>query len=481
MEIHVHSRLFLARYKGCTNARCILSRNYGHEEFKNLNPISVQRAHKAVHTCKYLRSLLRGIAQSMEIRVYSPLFLARYKGCTNARCILSRSYGHEEFKNVNPFSVQKAHNAVRAAQYLRPLLRSVVQSMDIRVHSRLFLARYKGCTNARCILSRSYGHEEFKNVNPFSVQKAHKAVLVAQYHRPLLRSIVQSMEIRVHSRPFVARYKGCTNARCILSRGYGHEEFKNVNPFSVQMAHKAVRAAQYLRPQLRSTVQSMEFRIHSRFFLARYKGCTNARCMLSRSYGNAEFKNVNPFSVQMAHKAVRAAQYLRPQLRSTVPSMEFRVHSRFFLARYKGCTNARCMLSRSYGNAEFKNVNPFSVQKANKAVRAAQYLRRLLRSTVTSMEIRVHSRIFLARCKGCTNARCILPISYGHEEFKNVNPFSVQKAHKAVRAAQNLRPLLRRIVSSLEIRVQSRHFLARYKGCTNARCILSRSYGHEEL
>ena len=154
---------------------------------------------------------------SMEIRVHSPLFLARYKGCTNARCILSRNYGHEEFKNVNPFSVQKAHKAVRAAQYLRPLLRSTVPSTEIRVYSRLFLARYKGCTNARCILSRSYGHEEFKNVNPFSVQKAHKAERAGQYLRPLLRGIVQSMEIRVHSPLFLARYKGCTNARCILS------------------------------------------------------------------------------------------------------------------------------------------------------------------------------------------------------------------------------------------------------------------------
>ena len=126
----------------------------------------------------------------MEIRVHSRLFIARYKGCTNARCILSRSYGHEEFKIVNPFSVQKAHNAVRDSQYHRPLLLSIVPSMEIGVHSRLFLARYKGCTNARCILSRSYGYEEFKIVNPFSVQKAHKAVRASQYHRPLLRSIV---------------------------------------------------------------------------------------------------------------------------------------------------------------------------------------------------------------------------------------------------------------------------------------------------
>ena len=142
---------------------------------------------------------------------------ARYKGCTNARCILSRSYGHEEFQNVNSFSVQKAHKAVRAGQYLRPMQRGIVPTMEFRVHSRLILARYKGCTNARCILSRSYGLEEFKNGNPFSVQKAHKAVRADQYLSPMQRRIVPSMETRAHSRLIVARNKGCTNARWIIS------------------------------------------------------------------------------------------------------------------------------------------------------------------------------------------------------------------------------------------------------------------------
>ena len=183
----------------------------------------MQKAHKAVRDCQYHGPLRRSIVPSMEIRVHSRLLLARYKGCTNAICILPRSYGDEEFKNVNPFSVQKAHKAVRDCQYQRPLRPSIVPSMEIRVHSRLLLALYKGCTNARCILPRSYGHEEFKNVNPFSVQKAHKAVRGYQYHRPLWRSIVPSMEIRVHSRLLLARYKGCTNARCILRRSYGHE------------------------------------------------------------------------------------------------------------------------------------------------------------------------------------------------------------------------------------------------------------------
>ena len=169
----------------------------------------------------------------MKILVHSRLFLARYKGCTNARSILSRSYGHEEFKNVNPFSVQKAHKDVRAGQYLRPMLRRIVPSMEILVHSRLILARYKGCTNARSILSRNQGHKEFKHLNHLSVQKAHKAVRVGQYHRPMQCRIGPSMEIRVHSRLFLARYKGCTNAKFILSRSCVNEEIKYLNSFSV--------------------------------------------------------------------------------------------------------------------------------------------------------------------------------------------------------------------------------------------------------
>ena len=314
----------------------------------------------------------RRIVSSMEIRVHSRLILARYKGCTNARFILPRSYGHEEFKNVNNYSVQKTYKAVRAGQYLRPVQRRIVPSMEIRVHSRLILARYKGCTNARCILSRSYEHEEFKHVNHFLVQKAHKIIRAGQYLRPMQRLIVPSMEIRVHSRLILARYKGCTNAMCILSRSYGHEEFKNVNPFSVQKAHKAVRAGQYLRPMQRRIVSSMEIRVHSRLILARYKGCTNARCISSRSYRHEVLKNVNHFLVQKAHKAIRDDQYHSPMQRHIVSSMEIRVHSPLILSRYKGCTNARCILSRSYEHEDFKNVNHFLVQKAHKVVRAGK-------------------------------------------------------------------------------------------------------------
>ena len=167
----------------------------------------------------------------MQIGVHSRLILARYNGCTNARCILPRGYGLAEFKYLNPFSVQKSQKAVRAGQYLRPMQLRIVPSMEIGVHSRLILSRYNGCTNAMWILSRRYGREEFKYLNPSSVQKSHKAVRDGQYLRPMQLRIVPSMEIGVYSRLILARYKGCTNARCILPRSYGLAEFKNVNPY----------------------------------------------------------------------------------------------------------------------------------------------------------------------------------------------------------------------------------------------------------
>ena len=184
----------------------------------------------------------------MKIRVYSQLLLARCKGCTNARCILSRSYWREEFKYPNPFSVQMAHKAVQAGRYLRPMQRCIVPSMEIPVLSRLILARYKRCTNARGILSRSNGHEGFNYVNNYWVQKVHKVVSAGQYHRTMQRHIGPSMEIRVYSRLFLARYKDYTNTKCILSRSYGHEEFKYLNPFSMQKEHKAVRQANITVP-----------------------------------------------------------------------------------------------------------------------------------------------------------------------------------------------------------------------------------------
>ena len=205
--------------------------------------------------------------------------------------------------------MQKAYKAVAASQYFRPIERSIVPSMEIRVHSRV-----KSKLGTKVALMQGAYYQEGMDMKSLKISKVFlgakgaQSCTAGQYHRPLQRRVGPSMAIRVHSRLFLARYKGCTNARCISSRSYGHEEFKNVNPFSVQKAHKAVRAGHYLRPMQRRVEPSMEIHVHSRLIQAQYKGCTNAMCKLSRSYGHEEFKNVNPFSVQRAHKAVRASQ-----------------------------------------------------------------------------------------------------------------------------------------------------------------------------
>ena len=95
--------------------------------------------------------------------------------------------GMKSLKMKKLFLGAKGAQAVGSGQYLLPMQRHVVPSIEIRVNSRLILARFKGCTNARCILSRIYGHEEFKNVNPFSVQKVHKAVRAGQLLRHMQR------------------------------------------------------------------------------------------------------------------------------------------------------------------------------------------------------------------------------------------------------------------------------------------------------
>ena len=70
---------------------------------------------------------------------------------------------------LKTFSRCKWRTSTRTRQYLRPLHRSIVPSMEIRVKFRLILAGYNGCTNAWCILSRSYEYEEFKNANHFAM------------------------------------------------------------------------------------------------------------------------------------------------------------------------------------------------------------------------------------------------------------------------------------------------------------------------
>ena len=102
----------------------------------------------------------------MEICSISGHPVARYNGCTNARCIWKGSWGEGEPKNVNLETVQKAHRPERASKLLRFLHRRLWPWTKIYANSGLPVAQYNGCTNARCIWKGSYSDGEPKNVNP---------------------------------------------------------------------------------------------------------------------------------------------------------------------------------------------------------------------------------------------------------------------------------------------------------------------------
>ena len=70
--------------------------------------------------------------------------------------------GMESLKMEKFFRCKMAHKAARAFQCRRTLQRPILLSMEIRVHSRVCLARYKGCTNARAYNPEAMGMESFQ-------------------------------------------------------------------------------------------------------------------------------------------------------------------------------------------------------------------------------------------------------------------------------------------------------------------------------
>ena len=160
--------------------------------------------------------------------------------------------------------------------------------------------------------------------------------------------------------------------------------------------------------------------------------------------------------------------------------MEIRVNSLQTLARNNSCTNANYIWAWSCGNGETENANPLFVQSTRKAVRASKLLLLHHRRIVSAMEIRVNSLQNLARSNSCTNANYIWAWSCGNGETKNANPPLVQSTHKEVRTCKLFLLHHRSIVSAMEIRVNSLQNLARNNSCTNANYIWAWSCGNGE-
>ena len=100
---------------------------------------------------------------------------------------------------------------------------------------------YCVCINAMVILKGSYEHGEFKNVLPQSVQVPSYQCGAANY--PVSWGVVQGPEWKYAKlRPYPSSwYRVCTKAMVMSKGSYGHGEFKNVLPQSVQIPYLPVR------------------------------------------------------------------------------------------------------------------------------------------------------------------------------------------------------------------------------------------------
>ena len=81
----------------------------GKGSLKNVNHALVHTADRPLLTSKLLRLMKRRIGPPIQICAHSELHVARYYGCTKARCMSKGSYGEGELKNVNLALVQTAH------------------------------------------------------------------------------------------------------------------------------------------------------------------------------------------------------------------------------------------------------------------------------------------------------------------------------------------------------------------------------------
>ena len=333
--------------------------------------------------------------------------------------------------------------------------------MEVRVNHQQTLARNNSCTNANYMWARSCGNGEAKNAIPPFVQSTHKAVRACKLFLLHHRRIVSALEFRVNSLQTLARKNSCTNASYIRARSCGNGEAKSANHPFVQSTHNAVRACKLFLLQHRRKVSAMEIRLNSLQTLARDNSCTNANYIWARSCGNGEAKNAIPPFVQSTHKAVRSCKLFLLHHRRIMPSMEIRANSQQTLVRNRSCTNANYIWVRSCGNGEAKNANHPFLQSTHKAVRACKLLLLYNRCIVSAMEIGVNSLQHLARNNTCTNANYKWARSCSNGEAKNANHPFVQSTHKAVWACKLFLPHHRRIVSAMEIRVNSLQTLDR--------------------
>ena len=170
-----------------------------------------------------------------------------YRVCTKAMVISKGSYGHGEFKNVLPQLVQISYLSLRGRKL--PRFMGVVQGPEWKYAKfRPYQSPwYRVCTKAMVISKGSYKHGQFKNVLPQLVQISYLSLRGSKV--PRFMGVVQGPEwkyakLRSHQSPW---YSVCIKTMVISKGSYGHGEFKNVLPQSVQIPYLPLRGSKVPR------------------------------------------------------------------------------------------------------------------------------------------------------------------------------------------------------------------------------------------
>ena len=154
-----------------------------------------------------------------------------YRVCTNAMAISKGSYGHGEFKNVLPYSVQISHLPVRGRKLHRVMGGSTRSTKEICETSGLpipMVLRLHQCNGyikkevTGMESSKMYCSSRFRN-RTYQCGAANYTVSWGAVQGPPRKYA----KLQAYQYPW---YRVCTNAMVISKGSYGHGEFKNVLP-----------------------------------------------------------------------------------------------------------------------------------------------------------------------------------------------------------------------------------------------------------
>ena len=171
-----------------------------------------------------------------------------YRVCTKAMVISKGSYGHGEFKNALPQSVQIPYLPLRGSKVPRFMGCSIGPRMEICETSALPIPMVSRLHQSNGYIKRKlWAWRVQKCIALVGADTVLTSWGPANY--PVSREVVQGTEwkyakLRSYQSPW---YSVCIKAMAISKGSYGHGEFKNVLPQSVQIPYLPLRGSKVPR------------------------------------------------------------------------------------------------------------------------------------------------------------------------------------------------------------------------------------------